>query len=178
MANLIKRIAISSSRQMGNLARVREEFGSSNLSTTGNKSSAHNNTARTHHARRSSIIELSASVFATTSRPDRDPDARAVSFAPTGNQIKVTEHIYVRSEPRDTYARDPAAELGVAGADLDIGVVGPGMVKAGGVVVKSKSLDDITEGESVKSEYGHGKGDSDDETALVVGQRREQWDRR
>lgn len=152
MANLIKRIAISSSRKTGNAA-LAEEFASDDLSTSGAKSSGHTR----KHTRRSSLIELSSNVFATKSF--HDPQGRTVSFAPTGNQIKVTQDLYVRSEPNPEYAR----------RDMD-GPMGMGELKAGqGTVIKSKSMDDITEGgESVKSEYGQGKGDSDDEQALVI----------
>ncbi|KAF2682185.1 hypothetical protein K458DRAFT_479029 [Lentithecium fluviatile CBS 122367] len=151
MANLIKRIAVSSSRKTGNVALV-QEFASSDLSTTGNKSSSH------HHVRRSSLIELRSHISATKAYPERQ--GRAVSFAP--NEIRVTEDFHVVSEPLPDYERDGAYSR----SDLEIATERD-IKAADGTVVKSRSLDDITEGESMKS-AGQGNGDSDDEAALVV----------
>jgi len=150
MANLIKRIAVSTSRKTGN-ASIVHEFASSNLSESAQKSGS-----RTH-ARRSSLIELRSHVSATNGHVERQ--GGAVSFA--SNKIRVTEDFHVVSEPY------PGSDLDIEGADA----------KAGdGAVVKSRSLDDVTEGESVKS-AGQGNGESDDEAALVAKRNNGGWGR-
>ncbi|PSN61735.1 hypothetical protein BS50DRAFT_603884 [Corynespora cassiicola Philippines] len=169
MANLIKRIAVSSSRRTGNASLV-QEFNSSNMSSSGPRSTV-------KAGRRSSVIELS-SMFSPKS-PTHPRNGRAISFAPTGNQIKKTEEITVHSEPNPMYDRD--VEMGIGAA---IGSPGKdGIVVDDRSVTKSKSLDDITEGgESVKSQddgpspqYPNPRDpDSDDEVALVL-QGRGQW---
>ncbi|KAJ4345398.1 uncharacterized protein N0V89_011528 [Didymosphaeria variabile] len=162
MANLIKRIAVSTSRKnQGVRSRVAEEFDSSNLSTSGQKSSA----TRGTHARRSSIVELSS--FGLKSASGREASGRAVSFMPTGDQIKVTKDIHIRSEPIE------GGVLGPAGENVQVKGLNPGEMS----VVQSKSLDDLTEGGSVKSDYMQGKGDSDDERELVSHQKKGSWHR-
>jgi hypothetical protein len=156
MASLIKRIAVSTSRKTGNAAIV-NEFASSNLSTSGQKSGS-----RTH-ARRSSLIELRSHISAKHDETERQ--GRAISFAP--NEIRVTEDFHVVSEPLPRY--NPNQE-----SDMDIEEVD---AKAGdGTVVQSRSLDDVTEGESVKS-AGQGNPDSDDEQALVARRNNGGWGR-
>jgi len=159
MANLIKRIAISSSRKQGNRVQVAQEWDSSNLSTSGQKSSA----TRATHVRRSSIMELNS--FGLKSQSERDNTARAVSFMPTGDQIKVTKDIHIQSEPIEGHEGSPSPGVPVKGSN-------PGEMS----VVHSKSLDDLTEGGSVKSDYMH-KADSDDEAELVVHQKKGSWHR-
>ncbi|KAJ4300845.1 hypothetical protein N0V90_002933 [Kalmusia sp. IMI 367209] len=161
MANLIKRIAVSSSRKAGNRARIAEEFDSSNLSTSGQKSSA----TRTTHARRSSLIELSS--FGLKSATERE-NTRTISFMPTSDQIKVTKDIRIQSEPNPDY------EVGLRSNSQEAEV---NALKPGETVVQSKSVDDLTEGGSMKSEYGQGKGDSDDETSLVIHETKGSWHR-
>ncbi|KAL5407216.1 hypothetical protein PMIN06_003811 [Paraphaeosphaeria minitans] len=161
MANLIKRIAISSSRKAGrdNRGRVASEFDSGNLSSSGPKSSA---TRAGTLARRSSIMELSDfGIKSTSEREDR-----TVSFVPTGDQIKVTKDIHIQSDPIDN-GRERDGEI-----DHEKGLK-PGEQS----VVHSKSVDDLTEGGSVKSDYMQGKGDSDDETSLVIHQTKGTWTR-
>lgn len=163
MANLIKRIAVSTSSKAGheNRARIAGEFDSNNLSTSGHKSSGTRNT----HAGRSSHVELSNFNFRSISVAERE-EARTVSFMPTGDQIKVTKDIHIRSEPIDggiDLVRENSHSNGLK----------PGETS----VVHSKSLDDLTERGSVKSEYMQGKGESDDETSLVIHQKKGTWHR-
>jgi hypothetical protein len=153
MANLIKRIAVSTSRKTGNAAAA-HEFASSGFSTTGNKSGSRS------HARGNSIIELRSHVSVT--KKHSEDEGRAVSFA--ANEIRVTEDFHVVSEPLPEYDRD--MEIG-SERKLKTG---------GGTVVKSRSLDDITEGESVKS-ADQRNGESDDEAALVVRRNHGGWGR-
>ncbi|KAF2866306.1 hypothetical protein BDV95DRAFT_505159 [Massariosphaeria phaeospora] len=157
MANLIKRIAISTSHRTGNIAVI-QEFVSSNLSSSG----ATNSASRPVHRRRSSLVELSTFALSSKGRKAHsrlDEREKIVSFAPTGKQIKKTEEITVSSEPNPEFG--------------DLGYLGDGAKQ---VEVKSKSLDDVTEGgESVKS-VGVERTESDDEVRLV-GQRKKGWDR-
>jgi hypothetical protein len=150
MANLIKRIAVSTSHKTGNVSMV-HEFASSNLSTSAQKSGS-----RTHGGR-NSLIELRSHISATNGHSERQ--GHAISFAP--NEIRVTEDFHVVSEP---YAR---SDLDIEEADAKAG---------GGLVVKSRSLDDVTEGESVKS-VGQGNGESDDEAGLVAKRNNGGWTR-
>lgn len=163
MANLIKRIAVSKSRRMGN-ASIIEEFASSS-----NKSSS-NNTGPGTHVQRSSYIELSAKVFSgkrknsiSNSKGGGGGRDRTVSFAPTGTQIKKTEEITVRSEPNPEYLKDDEDAVGLAVSEREIA---------------SKSLDDVTESaESVKSVERQRREDSDDEAVLVSGKSKYGWGR-
>lgn len=159
MANLIKRIAISTSRKTGNAA-IADEFASSNLSTSGAKSGS-----RTH-ARRSSLIELRSHISAKNSQIDRQ--GRAISFA--ANEIRITEDFHVVSEPLPRYEGDQEY------SNSDLGIEEGDVKTSGGTVVKSRSMDDVTEGESVKS-AGQGNGDSDDEAALVARRNNGGWGR-
>lgn len=159
MANLIKRIAVSTSRRNGN-ASVAEEFRSSDFSSSGKRTTGAHNTAR-----RLSAHELASIVsYTATSEAHRE---RIISFEPTGNQIKATQEITVTSEP------NPFARRG-----SEVEITGPytaGKANVPGIVVeevpdtpRTKSLDS-----SVKSAEGDGgrkRGDaaeSDDEAALV-----------
>jgi uncharacterized Zn-binding protein involved in type VI secretion len=145
MANLIKRIAISASKRTGNVSII-EEF----ASTSGNKStSGYNSTAPERSRRRGSVLELSSNISNIHSKSNAD-GGRIVSFAPHGNQIKKTEEIKIVSEPIEN--------------------MGSGL-RVDGVDIRTKSLDDITEGGesvSVKSEEVARRGDSDDEGPLVI----------
>ncbi|KAF2010181.1 hypothetical protein BU24DRAFT_400921 [Aaosphaeria arxii CBS 175.79] len=149
MANLIKRIAISTSRRQGNVS-IAHEFVSASTSDRYNTNPS--GTGR----RRASVIELSSQISASGKRTS-DRNDRAVSFTVQGNQIKKTEEIHISSEPAD-------------GANFD----GLGYAKETALRVRevhqSKSLDDVTEGgESVKSDAeGRGRESSDDEAVLVV----------
>jgi hypothetical protein len=160
MANLIKRIAISTSRRTG-MASIAQEFrSSSNMSSSGQR------TGQTgqQKSQRGSIHELATFVSYTT---DSKANDRIVSFAPTGNQIKKTREIVVRNEPNPDYER--------RGSEIEI-TGGTANGKTSGVVVEErslerrKSLESITEGnESLKSAElpKRGPEDSDDEAALV-----------
>ncbi|KAH8724855.1 hypothetical protein GQ44DRAFT_617220 [Phaeosphaeriaceae sp. PMI808] len=165
MANLIKRIAVSTSRRTGK-ASIAEEFKSSNPSTTGNFSHG--------TAKRGSLHELASIV---SYHSDRKQNDRTISFTPTGNQIKTTQEVTVTSEP------NPHFERGRRGSEVEItGAAGhhqnrakvPGIIVEESITPRSKSLDSSTEvADSVKSMEGRkrDKDDSDDEMALV-GQKR------
>ncbi|KAF2790695.1 hypothetical protein K505DRAFT_409675 [Melanomma pulvis-pyrius CBS 109.77] len=161
MANLIKRIAVSKSRRMGN-ASIIEEFASSS-----NKSSSANTGPGTH-VRRSSYIELSAKMFSgkhkdSTSNSKGGGGGRAISFAPTGTQIKKTEEITVRSEPNPEFLKGDEDAVGLAVSEREIA---------------NKSLDDVTESaESMKSVERQRREDSDDEAVLVSGKSKYGWGR-
>jgi hypothetical protein len=150
MANLIKRIAISASKRTGNVSIV-DEF----ASTSGNKSSTGFNSAAPQRSRRrGSAIELSSNFSNSHSKSgfqsSNNDGSRIGNFAPQGSQIKKTEEIKIVSEP--------------------ISNIGNGL-RADGADMRSKSLDDITEGGesvSVKSEEVVRRGDSDDEARLVI----------
>lgn len=160
MANLIKRIAVSSSRKAGgDRARIANEFDFSNPSTSGQKSSTLHRT----HARRSSLMELSN--FGLKSASEREVTTQGVSFIHATDQIKVTKDIYIQSETMKSDLLGPAKE------NMQVERPEPGEIS----VVRSKSVDDLTEGGSVKSNYIQGKGDSDDETHLVSHQGKGPW---
>jgi hypothetical protein len=159
MANLIKRIAISTSRKTGN-ANLAQDFASSNFSTTGQKSGSRMN------ARRNSLIELRSHTSASKGSPQQQ--GNSIMFA--ANEIRVTEDFHVVSEPLPHYTRDD--EYGRS----DMEINDPDRKEGDGTVVKSRSLDDVTEGESVKS-GGQGNGDSDDESALVARRNHGGWGR-
>jgi hypothetical protein len=149
MANLIKRIAISTSKRTGNVSIIQEFASDSNKSSSANTGALSQNA----HARRNSAIELSSGVFPNKRSSNRDDD-RTVSFAPMGNQIKKTEEIHIRSDPNPDYA--PGNDW--IGKN-EVLIVGQRELGA-------KSLDDVTEG-SVKSEEAQRREDSDDEAVLV-----------
>ncbi|KAF2107983.1 hypothetical protein BDV96DRAFT_286538 [Lophiotrema nucula] len=158
MANLIKRIAVSTSKRTGNISLVQEFVSSSNKSSTGNHTG-------TGHLRRNSLIELSTKAF-SGGKKHAHRDSRTISFAPTGNQIKKTEEIFVRSDPNPDYDSD-AMELGK----------GLAPIVHERHVAQSKSLDDVTEGgESVRSEEAIRKDDSSDDE-VVLWQSRGGWGR-
>ena len=115
MANLIKRIAVSSSSKVGgNRARITSETDSANRSGSGQKPSI----MRGSHGRRSSLMELSN--FGIKSMPDREAAARVVSFKPTGDQIKVTKDIRIKSESIEGGILGPAKEnIQVKGLELE-----------------------------------------------------------
>ncbi|KAF2473591.1 uncharacterized protein BDR25DRAFT_256383 [Lindgomyces ingoldianus] len=160
MANLIKKIAVSTSKRTGNVSLVAEFVSSSN------KSSTNPNSTLPHHHRRSSIIELSSNVFSGSAGKKGRKGSRSGSFMPTGNQIKKTEEIHIQSEPNpDRFIGLGAKDHGIMISQRDLGI-GQG-----------KSLDDVTEGgESVKSEEVQRREDSDDE-AVLVRQTKGGWDR-
>ena len=157
MANLIKRIAISTSRKTGQ-ASIAEEFkSSSNLSSTGRKSGT-----RTKQSR-GSLHELNTMVSYNAEGKAND---RVISFAPMGNQIKETTEIIVSNEPNPFYDKD--------GRDSEVEIGGG---KAQGYTIhgrelgtRRKSLESITEGaDSLKSSDipKRLEDSSDDEAALV-----------
>jgi hypothetical protein len=171
MANLIKRIAVSTSKRTGSLSMIREFTSSSG----GPKStSGHHTSSISAHARRTSFIELSANVF-HRSRGDRT-NGRTGSFKPTGNQIKKTEEIFVRSEHIGGYNSDVGVEGWkiVKGDNENIDdepwMTGKGrrLVVTSTEIGAAQSVDDVTEGaESVRSDDGQKREESEDEVVLV-----------
>jgi hypothetical protein len=177
MANLIKRIAISTSKRTGSV-QIASEF----VSSSANRSSS--GVTRSQN-RRSSFIELTNNTFSkvhgvphahvrSQSYPHNstDRDQRRVSHrhigpedfpAPVGNQVRKTEEIFIRSEPlraEDRMRFEDEKKEGVIVRARDLGTSNP----------NGRSLDDITEGESVKdgaSVEGVPRQDSDDEAYLV-----------
>ena len=158
MANLIKRIAVSTSRKTGK-ASIAEEFkSSSNMSSTGRKTGTMGNTHR------GSVHELSNMVSYND-----DPKAadRVVSFAPMGNQIKETREIVISSEPNPFFERR-GSEVEITGSYT--GAKTQGVLVSERGLPRRKSMESINEGnESVKSSEAPKRGpeDSDDEAALV-----------
>ncbi|KAF2844806.1 hypothetical protein T440DRAFT_547047 [Plenodomus tracheiphilus IPT5] len=171
MANLIKRIAISTSRRTGK-ASIAEEFkSSSNLSASGQKGS------RRIPESRASIHELT-SIVSYNGEAKNNATDRVISFAPTGNQIKETREIIVSNEPNPFFdAGRRASEVEITGAYT--GGKTRGFEGRGVHSERRKSMDSITEGnESLKSvEPPKRLEDSDDEAALV-GQRFKAWARK
>ncbi|CAN9228016.1 unnamed protein product [Alternaria alternata] len=164
MANLIKRIAISTSRKTG-MASIAQEFkSSSNQSTSGQRTGG-----TVPHKSRGSVHELAsfASYTVDTKATSDQDQHRVVSFAPTGNQIKETREVIVHTEPNPHYERR-GSEVEISG--------GHGRRQSHGVVIeerglpRQKSLESITEGnESMRSGLTPKRlvDDSDDEAALV-----------
>ncbi|KAF1992961.1 hypothetical protein P154DRAFT_504205 [Amniculicola lignicola CBS 123094] len=145
MANLIKRIAISASKRNGNHSIVQEFNSTSNKSTTAHTS---------NHNRRSSLIELSSNILAGAKQHVKK-NSRTISFPPTGNQIKKTEEIHIKSEPNGLYDEEMDKSQRLVICERQVG--------------QGKSMDDVTEGgESVRSEDVQRREDSDDETVLVM----------
>ena len=167
MANLIKRIAISSTRKPGNQlqARVAQEFGSSNLSTSGTRSHITGTT--------NTLIELSSRGFETKSTAKRSDD-RIVSFTPTGDQIKVTKDIRIQSDPNPDYEGD-VLHTGDNSRATRRGSVASTLRPIESTVVASVNFDDVTEQGSMRSGYGLSKGESDDEGPLVVQASKSSW---
>ncbi|KAJ4368409.1 hypothetical protein N0V83_006766 [Neocucurbitaria cava] len=192
MANLIKRIAISTSRRTGK-ASIAEEFkSSSNMSTSGQQTKS--GTAGHQKSKRGSIHELASMVsyHADTKANGgggRGASERVISFAPTGNQIKQTKEIVVSNEPNPFHDRR-GSEVEITSGGGGMGYAVGSMGKTQGVLVdekklglvRPKSLESVTEGnESLRSaaEVTKGKAEdySDDEAALV-GQKSRFWGRR
>jgi hypothetical protein len=176
MANLIKRIAISTSRKTG-MASIAHEFKSSTgQSTTGQRTGGTN----TNKAR-GSVHELAsfASYTVDTKATGGEDQHRVISFAPTGNQIKETREVIVHTEPNPYYQR--------RGSEVEISAgQSHGRRQSHGVLIeergigRQKSLDSITEGnESMRSGSVPKRlvEDSDDEAALVQ-QKTWGWPRR
>jgi hypothetical protein len=169
MANLIKRIAISTSRRTG-MASIAQEFkSSSNLSSTGQKTGRPN----THKSQRGCVHELASFVSYTG---DAKASDRIVSFAPTGNQIKEVREVVISHEPNPFYER--------RGSEVEI--TGGQQAKDNHMAVEERdlgrnsSLGSVTEGnESLKSAelVKRDREESDDEAALV-GQKGWGWPRR
>ncbi|KAH7069160.1 hypothetical protein BKA63DRAFT_102191 [Paraphoma chrysanthemicola] len=163
MANLIKRIAISTSRRTGKADIAQEFKSSSNLSTTGKTGTI------PRHSQRGSLHELASIV--SYNAESKGPGERIISFAPTGNQIKTTQEVTVTSEP------NPFFERGRRGSEVEItGAYNQNKANIPGVIVeeapetpRSKSIDSNTEvAESLKStDMPKRIDDSDDEAALV-----------
>ncbi|RMZ72665.1 hypothetical protein GMOD_00007680 [Pyrenophora seminiperda CCB06] len=158
MANLIKRIAISTSRKTG-MASIANEFKSSS-----NMSATHHGPGTGHRSHCASGHELSSFHSYTIDTKGND---RIVSFAPTGNQIKETKEVIVSTEPNPDYTRR-ASEVEITGGravnTLEVHVEDKGLGR-------QMSLNDITEcNESLKSsatETPKRAYDSDDEAQLV-----------
>ena len=168
MANLIKRIAVSSLRRAGNQARVAKEFGSSNLSTSGAKSRA------TIHA--SNFIELSNGIF-HKGPADKDKEGHVVSLQALGDQhIKVTKDIQIRSDPNPDHIGSKIY-AGSSPPDKYSELNSDGQKPHALAVVATKSVDDLTEGGSVRSDVRQSKGDSDDEELLGMPDKKGTWHR-
>ena len=179
MANLIKRIAISTSRKTGMVSIAQEFKSSSNLSSTGQKTGTN-----THKSQQcGSIHELASFVSYTGGGGVVQPHDRIVSFAPTGNQIKKTREVVISHEPNPSYERRGSEVEITGGLGRSAGAKTPGLVtveEAG--LGRNSSLGSITEGnESLKSaevpKREREREESDDEAALV-GQKGWQWPRR
>lgn len=158
MANLIKRIAISTSRKTG-MGSIANEFKSSS-----NMSGTHHRTGTAHHSHRASGHELASFHSYTIDTKGND---RIVSFAPVGNQIKETKEVIVHTEPNPDYMRR-TSEVEITGGHAVTTVEVHADDRGLG---RQMSLDDITEGnESLKSsatETPKRAYDSDDEAQLV-----------
>jgi hypothetical protein len=156
MANLIKRIAVSTSHRTGQ-ADIAEEFkSSSNLSTSGKKST--NGTAK-----RGSVHELSSIISYTSASRNR-----AGSFTATGNQIKTTQEISVTSEPRVWGRRGSEVEITGAFATAKANV--PGVIIEESITRSKSEASSVEIAESLKSagaDVQKRTEDSDDEAALV-----------
>lgn len=169
MANLIKRIAISTSRR-NNDASIADEFKSSDFSTSGKRTTA-NNTAR-----RISAHELASIVSYTAKAKGEIHHDRVVSFQATGNQIKTTQEITITSEPNPFARRGSEVEC--------TGHFTPGKANVPGILVeevsetpRTKSIDSSVKSAEAEGERkGSDAAKSDDEEALVY-RRREDRER-
>ncbi|KAI8942844.1 hypothetical protein NX059_000884 [Plenodomus lindquistii] len=171
MANLIKRIAISTSRKTGKASIAEEFVSSSNFTGSAQKAN------RRIRESRASIHELTSIVSYGGDAKGNVTD-RVISFAPTGNQIKETREIIVSNEPNPFFdAGRRTSEVEITGAYT--GGKPQGFEDRGGHPERRKSMDSIMEGnESLKSvEPPKRLEDSDDEAALV-GQKFRAWGRR
>ena len=161
MANLIKKIAISTSKRTGNVSIV-QEFASSQGQSSSNPTSHGNTTknkSRAGHTKTNSLIELSSGIFPGGNKGKRE-GGKTASFMPTGTQIKKTEEVVIKSEPNPEWAEAGKSGVGVA----------PGLTvrqRELGLGADGKSLDDITEGGSLKSDDGRARVSTDDEATLV-----------
>ena len=160
MANLIKRIAISTSKRTGKHS-IAQEFKSStdHFSSTGPRTT----TDQIHEL--ASIVSFRA-----------DGANERGSFAPTGKQIKATKEVTVTSEPNPYYERNRR------GSEVEITGAWRGARKACGadvdVVVEERARSG-SEGEvdSLKSEgvgvgIGIGEGGKNDDEVVLVGRGR------
>ncbi|OCL11093.1 hypothetical protein AOQ84DRAFT_387077 [Glonium stellatum] len=152
MANLIKRIAISSSRRTGNIS-IAQEF-------TSNSKSASDNT---HTNTRGSVFEL-------PSISHKKRNSKTNSMSPYGNQIKKTEEITVQSMPNPDW-EDRIGEVR-RGNENEIMVGGIVHERLGD---KARSLETITDAHSSESVKDEGNSDvqrvasdSDDERLLEM----------
>jgi|TARA_R110002003_G_scaffold814_5_gene21554 hypothetical protein len=162
MANLIKRIAISTSRRTGKADIAQEFKSSSNLSTTGKTGTLQ------RQSQRGSIHELASIV--SFNAESKSPSDRIISFAPTGKQIKTTQEVTVTSEPNPFFERARrGSEVEITGAYQNKANVPGVIVEESSPSPRSKSLDSNTEvAESLKStDQPKRLDDSDDEAALV-----------
>lgn len=171
MANLIKRIAISTSRKTGKASLAQEFKSSSNMSASGRKSGTFK-----QKSQRGSLHELASIVSYTA---DSKATERVISFAPVGNQIKQTKEITVSNEPNPYYERNRrGSEVEITGGYT--GGKTQGVLVDERMLARPKSLESLTEGnESLKSAEIPKRGleDSDDEAALV-GHKLRMWGRR
>ncbi|KAF2268683.1 hypothetical protein CC78DRAFT_612945 [Lojkania enalia] len=147
MANLIKRIAVSTSKRTGNVEMAQEFISSSNKSSTNPNISS--------RPRGGSFIELSDNMFSKVQASHKV--GRGKSMAPGDNEIKQTREIHIQTDPNPEYAEHDGS--GLRKEEFIIQERGIG---------KTKSLDDVTEGgESMKSEEPPRRDDSSDEVVLV-----------
>ena len=163
MANLIKRIAMSSSRRTGNASLINE------FASTANKSSTNGTNG---HNKKNSYIELSAKVVSSKQKKESlngtrtsisivagEARDRTITFEPTGTQIKKTKEIIIKNEPNPDFEGDLEEGTGKT----------QGLVVVEREVKKSRSSDNASEGaESVKSGERRAREDSDDEAGLVT----------
>jgi len=160
MANLIKRIAMSTAKRTGQASVAQEFKSSSNLSSSGRR------TRTDGKSHRASLHELASIV----SYKGESRGERIVSFEPTGNQIKQTQEITVTHEP------NPFFERGRRGSEVEITGNYSAPLKVPGVIVeevngtpRSKSLDSATDrGGSVRSDVKRTDEDSSDDEAGLV----------
>ncbi|KAL5113325.1 hypothetical protein ACEQ8H_008804 [Pleosporales sp. CAS-2024a] len=165
MANLIKRIAISTFRRNGQKSIADEFKSSTNLSKTGRQTGTD---AATRHT---SIHELSSIVSChADGKADHD---HVQSFHFPGNQIKATHSITITSEPNSWGRREAETETKVTGPYIMEQRSVPDIILEEAVTPSRKSTDS-----SVKSVDAEKRAleDSDDEIALVDQGRR--WDDR
>jgi hypothetical protein len=151
MANLIKRIAISTSRRTGK-ADIAQEFKSSDNSSLTGKQSSH------VAAKFGSVHELESIVSYS---------GRAASFTATGNQIKATKEVSVTSEP-SSWARR-GSEVEITGGFAGKASV-PGVIVEEDISRTKSGASSVHMAESVQSVRGDvpkRTEDSDDEAALV-----------
>ncbi|EOA86778.1 hypothetical protein ACJQWK_08267 [Exserohilum turcicum] len=176
MANLIKRIAISTSRKTGKASIAQEFRSSSEFSTTTGHQSHHHHSHHnrdTHKSQHASVHELTsfASYTGDVKAGERE---RIVSFEPRGNQIKETREIIIRSEANPFYENNGQE------ADKTVGTYHMRNTSQGGVLtdgaqLDGRSMDSIAEGDESTKSVKSGKStnmskkpeDSDDEAALV-----------